>query len=197
MATAMGAARDLTAEQLAARGLSPAYAEHIARRYVEGFADCVFEAARKDSEARGLGLKEFLDGAEVIWTRTAVSIDTTHVPPGAVACVANVSQQAGLPPPAAVLRRPGATTAQLAAPAARPLWAVDMEALIRNHIASHPEVPVERVVVNCLADGCNVLLAGRDIPIFDLEFDVFAENNGFRHAVVGGDTNARSVWLQR
>ena len=46
-------------------------------------------------------------------------------------------------------------------------------------------------------DGCNVLIAGHDIRVFDLESDRFAEQNGFRHAIVGGDSGLRTVWLQR
>ena len=41
------------------------------------------------------------------------------------------------------------------------------------------------------------MLTGRDIHIFDFEFDVFAEQNGFQHAVLRGDGNMRLVWLQR
>jgi hypothetical protein len=40
-------------------------------------------------------------------------------------------------------------------------------------------------------------MVGRAIRIFDLEFDVFAEQNGFGRAVLRGDSNARSVWLPR
>jgi hypothetical protein len=53
------------------------------------------------------------------------------------------------------------------------------------------------VLVECRQEGCNALIGGHDIPIFDLDFDVFAARNDFRHAIVGGDPNHRTVWLQR
>jgi len=53
------------------------------------------------------------------------------------------------------------------------------------------------LLVKCRQEGCNALIGGHDIPIFDLDFDVFAERNGFHHALVGGDSNHRTVWLQR
>jgi hypothetical protein len=45
--------------------------------------------------------------------------------------------------------------------------------------------------------GCYVVLVGRDIPIFDFDFDAFAEQNGFARALLRGESNRRVVWLER
>jgi hypothetical protein len=72
-----------------------------------------------------------------------------------------------------------------------------MEARIREHIASHPRLEITDTLTTCREEGCSVMLVGRDIRIFDLEFERFAEQNGFEHAVLGGDSDRRFVWLQR
>jgi len=33
------------------------------------------------------------------------------------------------------------------------------------------------LLVKCRQEGCNALIGGHDIPIFDLDFDVFAERS--------------------
>ena len=72
-----------------------------------------------------------------------------------------------------------------------------MESRIRQYVASRPVPEITQVVVRCIEEGCNVTLVGDDIRIFDLQFDVFAEQNGFQHAVLGGDKELGLVWLQR
>jgi hypothetical protein len=72
-----------------------------------------------------------------------------------------------------------------------------MEARIRDYVASYSAPEIETAFVKCIEKGCNVMLVGRDIRIFDLDFDVFAEHNGFQGALVGGDSNLRVVSLQR
>jgi hypothetical protein len=72
-----------------------------------------------------------------------------------------------------------------------------MDSRIRDHVASHPGLGVTDVFVECRDEGCGAMLVGRDIRIFDFDFDVFAGRNGFRKAVVAGDSNRRSVWLER
>jgi hypothetical protein len=72
-----------------------------------------------------------------------------------------------------------------------------MERRIREYVASRPDLGVTDAVVECREQGCRALLVGRDIRIFDFDFDVFAEQNGFQRAMVGGDRNGRSVWLER
>ena len=69
--------------------------------------------------------------------------------------------------------------------------------LARCPASQPPTNGLTRVLVQCRDDGCNVLIAGHGIHVFDLEFDRFAERNGFRHAIVGGDSGLRTVWLPR
>jgi len=189
----MGSYRDRVVEQLVAQGLSPTDAEQIAQRFIEGFSDCLFEAARRDSDAQGRGLKEFL---EMSWTQTMAYISLNRVRSAAAPCVANISQQTGISLPAE-FGSSGSRDETISPPPPRPLWASDMESRVRDHIASHPELAVTGVFVDCVENGCNVMIAGRDIRIFDLEFDVFAEQNGFKRTVLHGDSNSRFVWLER
>jgi len=72
-----------------------------------------------------------------------------------------------------------------------------MEGRIRDHVASRPELGVTDVLVDCREAGCYVVLAGRDIPIFDFDFDAFAEQNGFARALLRGESNRRLVVLER
>jgi hypothetical protein len=198
MTEALAPSREVLVNGLVARGLAPEDSEQVAQRFVEGFADCLFEAARKDYEAQGLGIKEFLDGAEMVWTQTLAYVSLNRVQAAAVPCVANISQQTGIPLPANFGSGGSTSTEPISPPAPPPPWAADMEARIRDHIAAYPELGITSVLVECVENGCNVLMVGRgNIRVFDLEFDVFAEQNGFKHAVLFGDGNRRSVRLNR
>jgi hypothetical protein len=130
------------------------------------------------------------------WAQAMAYLGLNRVQAAAVPCVANVSQQTGVPLPANF--GSGASQIDNVAPQSPPpAWAADMDARIREHIASYPGSAVADVLVDCSEEGCNVYLVGPDIRIFDLEFDVFAEQNGFAHAVLRGDGDLRFVWLQR
>jgi hypothetical protein len=194
---AMADSRDEFARALVASGLAPADSEPIAQRLIDGLAGCIFEAARDEYEARGIGLKEFLDGAEIVWSQPLeMGIrNLSQIQSRAAPCVANASQQAGIPMPVSYGPAADQITERFSAGLESPPWAAEMEARIRDHIASHPSLALTRTLVKCRNDGCNVMLVG-DVRIFDLDFDRFAEQNGFRHAVLGGDTT-RFVWLQR
>jgi hypothetical protein len=177
------------------QGLESADSEQIAQAFIERFAACIFDAARNDSEAQGMDVKEFLDGAEIVWAQPAQAIlNLGRVQASAVPCVTNVAQQAGIRLPDNL----GVDVAdRLAANVDSPPWAKEMEARIRAHIASHSAIALTGLLVKCRSNGCNVMMGGRDVPIFDYDFDVFAEQNGFLHAVIGGDERSRFVWLQR
>ncbi len=190
MVAVLGPWREGSAKALIERGLAPADSERLAERFVDGVADCLLEAARKEYEAR-----EKPEGDEIDWARTIAYLGFNRVQSAAVPCVANISQQAGIPLPAD-FGTAGSRDDITPEPPAPP-WAADMEARIRDYVASYSAPEIETVFVQCLEKGCNVLLVGRDIRIFDLDFDVFAAHNGFKSALVGGDSKLRVVSLQR
>jgi hypothetical protein len=190
---AMGAERDRITNELVEQGLSSEDAEQMGRRAVEGIADCLFDAARSQYEAQG-NLNEFLEHAEIDWVLAATSLNRVRAV--MAPCLANIHQQTGLPLPAdhAV---GGNLDERVTLPPPPPPWAAEMTGRIREHVASHPELGATDVFVQCREEGCSAMLVGNDIRIFDFEFDVFAEQNGFQKAVVGGDRDRRSVWLER
>jgi len=196
MSESMALPQDGLVDGLVARGLARVDSERVAQRFRDGLADCLFEAARTEYEAQGIGLKEFLDGAEMVWMRALGYINLNRVPSTAVPCVANISQQTGVPLPAD-FGSAGSYLDRMPPVPPSPTWGADMEARIREHIASYAAPSITSVLVKCVDNGCNAFIVGRDVRIFDLEFDVFAEQNGFKHAVLGGDSNRRFVWLQR
>jgi hypothetical protein len=171
--------------------LATADAERIAQRFAQGIADCVLEAVRTEYEARGKP-----DGEQMSWTQTMAYWGLNRVQSAAVPCAANISQQTGIPLPADF--GSGGSIEDDASPERpSPPWAPEMERRIRDYIASYSAPEIKTVIAECVEEGCNVMLVGRDIRIFDLEFDVFAETNGFQHAVLRGDGSFRFVWLQR
>jgi hypothetical protein len=195
----MAGNRDVYAQELAAAGLAPADSERIAQRLADGLADCIFEAARKEYEARGVSFKDFLDGIEIVWSQPIQPgvRDLSPIRSNATACVATVAQQAGVALPASFGSAANEFVERFSAALESPPWASQMEARIREHIASYPGIEITGALTTCREEGCSVMLVGRDIRIFDLEFERFAEQNGFEHAVLGGDSGRRLVWLQR
>jgi hypothetical protein len=195
----MAESRDAYAKGLAASGLASADSNRIAQRFTDGLADCVFEAARKEYEAQGVRLKEFLDGAEIVWSQPVeLGIrNLGRIQSRAAPCIATVSQQAGIPMPTNYGSAANDIVERFSAGLEPPPWAGEMQTRIREHLASHPALDLTEVLINCREEGCSVMMVGRDIRIFDLEFDRFAEQNGFKHAVLGGGSSRRFVWLQR
>jgi hypothetical protein len=192
--------RETYVEALAASGLAPADGERIAQQLVDRVADCMLEAARAEYESRGVGLKEFLDAVEIAWSQQPreLNVDDLHqVQARAAPCIAAASEQAGIPTPSGFGRRADELVERFSAGLESPPWAGDMEARLRAHIASYPELMLTGTLIKCRADGCNVMLEGHDIHIFELELDRFAEQNGFARAALGGDSDRRFVWLER
>jgi hypothetical protein len=187
----MGTWRETAAGALVARGLAPEDSERIAQQFVEGVADCLLDVIRKEYEASGR-----LDGNNLTWTQTTAYANLNRVQSAAVPCVANIGQQAGIPVPAN-FGTAGSRVDDIAPEPPSPSWASSMEARIRDHVAAYSAPAIEAVLVKCIDEGCNVSLVGRDIRVFDLGFDAFAEQNGFHHAVLRGDGNMRFVWLER
>jgi hypothetical protein len=114
----------------------------------------------------------------------------------AAPCVANVGQQAGIAIPENFAAATGGTD-DIAPEPPSPPWAAETESRIRQYVASRPALGATEVLVRCIEEGCNVTLAGEDIRIFDLQFEVFADQNGFQQAVLGGGKELRFAWLQR
>jgi hypothetical protein len=187
----MGPDRDRIAERLVAQGLSQPDAERMGQHAIEGYADCLYEAARKQYAAQG-NLNEFLDHIEIAWVFAASNLNRVRAT--MAPCLANIGQQTGIPWPAEYASG-GSPDERITLPPPPPPWAAEMDSRIRDHVASHPGLGVTDVFVECRDEGCGAMLVGRDIRIFD--FDVFAGQNGFRKAVVAGDSNRRSVWLER
>jgi hypothetical protein len=181
---------------LAAEGLSRTDSERVVNEFGRGVASCLFEAARRGYERQGMGSDIFLDEAERAWVQTFQYFTSKSVRSAALPCVINAGQQAGIPVSTMVWS--GGNDLERINPApATPAWASDMKTRIGDHIASHPEAHVTSFWVQCEENGCTVLLSGRDIRIFDLEFEVFAEQNGFTRAVPAGGGDVRRVWLER
>jgi hypothetical protein len=198
MTKAMADSRDAFVAGLVAQGLARADSEQIAQRMIEGLADCLFEAALEEYEAHGVGVRDFMDLAEILWNQPVeLSANPNLVASVAEPCTTNVSQQAGIPLPAGAESPGRDIAARFSAGLESPIWAAEMEARIRDHIASYPDLTLSRLLVKCREDGCNVMMVGRAVPFFELEFDHFAEQNGFTQVTPGGNRDRRFVWLQR
>jgi hypothetical protein len=195
----MAEERDRYADELVKSGLAAADSARIAQRFADGVADCIFEAARTEHEAQGATFKEFLDGVEIVWSQPVEQgiRDLSGIQSGAALCVATVSQQAGIALPTNFGPSANDIVERLSVGLEQPPWAEEMEDRIHEHIASHADLELTGVLVECREEGCHAMLVGSGIRIFDLDFDQFAAQNGFRHAVLGGDANRRFVWLQR
>ena len=79
-----------------------------------------------------------------------------------------------------------------------PPWSDEMESAILSHIGRHPGLKLTNLQVQCAEDGCLILLIGRDIPVYELDFDAFATEHGFSAALIRGDgIQDRTVFLRR
>jgi hypothetical protein len=185
------------ANELSQDGLARSDSELAVHRFIEGFTDCIFDAARREYEVQGMTVNEFLDAAETrSWFRTWEYLTSKRVRRAAVSCVANVCQQTGLPMMPG-FEYGGLDVDRIEPAPPVPSWATGMDSRIRDHVASYPDAGVASVQVQCVEAGCSVALIGHAIRVFDLEFDVFAEQNGFDHAIAGNSIgNVRIVWLQ-
>ena len=78
-----------------------------------------------------------------------------------------------------------------------PPWADEMESAILSYIAQYPKLALTNLQVQCADAGCVILMGGDDIPVYDMNFDVFASDHGFNGALIGGDSRgARTVFLR-
>jgi hypothetical protein len=78
-----------------------------------------------------------------------------------------------------------------------PSWADDMESTILSYVAQQPNLALTGLQVQCANEGCLLLMIGTGIRVYDMNFDVFADEHGFNGALVGGDSRARTVFLRR
>lgn len=207
MAERMELRRDNTyADELVQSGLSRADSDAIAHRFLTAVAACGFEEVRRQYEAQGVGYAEFVAGAERVWALgpDAGGISLESVAMLGMPCVADAAQRAGITLPRDIMARYAAFQTDVSvsrdAPpgvASRPAWAEAAEAAIRAHVAAHAAVVLTSVDVRCEGQGCFVELTGPEVPIYDFEFDVFAEQNGFERPSLSGDEHRRMVWLHR
>jgi len=123
-------------------------------------------------------------------------VNLNRVQSAAVPCVVNAGQQSGIQV-SDDFGTAGSRADDIPPERPSPPWAAEMEGRIRDHVASYSAPGIDGMIVKCIEEGCGVTLVGREIRIFDLEFDVFAEQNGFQSAATSGDSNARYVWLKR
>ena len=189
MVALMAAWRDTAAGALAQRGLAPEDSARLAQAFSEGVADCFLDVIHRDFGGSS-------GNDELTWTRAFAYANLNRVQAAATPCVVNIGQQAGIQIDAD-FGTVGRRADDIPPESPSPPWAADMERRIRDHVASHSAPGIETVLVRCSQKGCQAALAGRDIHIFDLEFDVFAERNGFQSVSLSGDANMRFVWLPR
>lgn len=80
-----------------------------------------------------------------------------------------------------------------------PPWSDEMESTILAYIAEHPALQLTDLQVQCAESGCVVFMGGKEIPIYQMNFDVFAEKHGFANAVIRGSdgSDRRIVFLRR
>jgi hypothetical protein len=80
-----------------------------------------------------------------------------------------------------------------------PSWSDDMEGTILSHIARHPGLELTELQVQCAVSECVIFMGGRRVPVYQMGFDGFANENGFSSAVIhtmDGGPN-RIVYLRR
>jgi hypothetical protein len=97
----------MLAGRFASRGLAPDDAKAIIRTYMEAMAGCLFDAARKEAEARSMDLDDFLADLEADFAsadterpgrlRPLGGLDRKAVERRAEPCVLDASQEAGIP----------------------------------------------------------------------------------------------------
>jgi hypothetical protein len=80
-----------------------------------------------------------------------------------------------------------------------PPWADEMENTILAYIAERPALELTDLQVQCAESGCVIFMGGKEIPVYQLNFDVFAEEHGFANAVIRGSdgSDRRIVFLRR
>ncbi|HEX5047615.1 MAG TPA: hypothetical protein VFX89_10875 [Gammaproteobacteria bacterium] len=194
------------ADGLVRSGLSRIDSEAMVARFYADVAKCAFEDARGRAEIQGTPYGQYLAVAELVWSSAPEDTDITvaSVALLAMPCVADAAQRAAIALPPDLMARyaaleagAGATRPEDPPDPLPPQWARAMEAAIRAHVARYPAVVLTSLDARCNARGCSVVLEGDDVPVYDLELDVFAEQNGFQHASVNGRDGRRVIWLPR
>lgn len=79
-----------------------------------------------------------------------------------------------------------------------PPWAEEMESIILAYIARHP-LKLTTLQVQCVDTECVIFMGGENVPVYQMDFDVFAEEHGFADAVIRGSdgSDRRIVRLRR
>ena len=198
-------------EQLAAKGLSPSDSDRVVQTLFDELAACHFEATRRRYESYGVTFEQFLRGAEEIWGGTPAPeriLSVSSVSKVAPQCVLQASQRAGIPIDVDLTSSPGPTAPADFGILAEPnllrstrvatdssTWAGQMQAKLQAHVMRYPDVALDDLRIRCDQRACLVLMRGHGIQIFQFEFDVFAEQNGFASVQPYGDESQRMIWL--
>jgi hypothetical protein len=71
-----------------------------------------------------------------------------------------------------------------------PPWADEMENSILAYVAQHPRLELTALQVQCGETACVIYMAGDSVPVYEMNFDVFAAEQGFEsagiHSIDGG-----------
>ena len=79
-----------------------------------------------------------------------------------------------------------------------PPWADEMESTILAYIARHP-LKLTTLQVQCADTECVIFMGGENLPVYQMDFDVFAAEHGFADAIIRGSdgSDRRIVRLRR
>jgi hypothetical protein len=80
-----------------------------------------------------------------------------------------------------------------------PPWSESMESAILSHVAQHPSLTLTDLEVQCEDAGCVIFMGGPSIPLGELNFAGFAQENGFSFVVIRDrdGTDGKIVMLRR
>lgn len=75
----------------------------------------------------------------------------------------------------------------------------DMERTILSYVSQHSFLVLTDLQVQCEDTGCVIFMGGRHIPVYELHFGVFAQEQGFKTVVIRDrdDTDGWIVILRR
>jgi len=78
-------------------------------------------------------------------------------------------------------------------------WSDGMESTILSYVSQHPSLVLTDLQVQCEDTGCVIFMGGRNIPLYELNFGAFAEEQGFETVVIRNrdETDGWIVILRR
>jgi hypothetical protein len=78
-------------------------------------------------------------------------------------------------------------------------WSDGMESTILSYVSQHSSLVLTDLQVQCEDTGCVIFMGGRNIPLYELNFGAFAEEQGFETVVIRNrdGTDGKIVILRR